>query len=187
MIGSGGAGKSTFARRLGERLGLEVIHLDKVYWRAGWVEPPKDEWRRKVEELLGGEAWVMDGNYSGTLGVRLAACDTVVFLDLPRLVCLWRVLKRALTYRGASRPDMAEGCQERVNAEFLLWVWNYRKRSRPKVLALLQEQAHTKRVVRLRSAAEVERFLSLCGSAAGGEGSRTRGGEGAQEGGAGAV
>ncbi|MBV9923729.1 MAG: DNA topology modulation protein [Acidobacteria bacterium] len=163
VIGSGGAGKSTFARRLGERLGLPVIHLDRAYWRPGWVEPPKDEWRRTVEELCAGEAWVMDGNYSGTLDVRLAACDTVIFLDLPRAVCTWRIVKRSLRYKGTSRPDMGEGCHEQLNKDFLiflLWVWNYPRRSRPKVLERLGALAESKRIYRLRSSAEAEKFLA---------------------------
>jgi adenylate kinase family enzyme len=163
VIGSGGAGKSTFARRLGARLGLPVIHLDRAYWLAGWVEPPKDEWRVKVEEMCAGERWVLDGNYSGTLDVRLAACDTVIFLDLPRALCTWRVLKRAFVYWNRSRPDVAEGCRENLNWEFLLWVWNYPKRSRPKVLARLEEHASEKQVVTLRSSVEVERFLAKVG------------------------
>jgi adenylate kinase family enzyme len=163
VIGSGGAGKSTFARGLGARLGLPVIHLDRVYWRAGWVETPKDEWRRKVEELCAGDSWVMDGNYSGTLDFRLDACDTVIFIDLPRAVCTWRIVKRSLMYRGTSRPDMGEGCREQLNKDFLvflLWVWNYPRRSRPKVLRLLEEKAGGKQVYTLRSSAEVERFLA---------------------------
>lgn len=160
VIGSGGAGKSTFSRRLGERLGLEVIHLDMAYWLPGWVEPPQDEWARKVDEFCQRESWVMDGNYSGTLEARLAACDTVIFLDLPRTVCVWRVLKRRVMYRRARRPDVAEGCPETVNAEFLLWVWNYPVRSRPKALALLEKHGGGKRIVHLRSSAEAERFLN---------------------------
>ena len=159
VIGSGGAGKSTFSRRLGERLGLEVIHLDKMFWRPGWVEPSKEEWRQKVEELCAREAWVMDGNYSGTLDARLAACDTVVFLDLPRVVCVWRVFKRVVTYRDGTRPDMAEGCREKFDVKFLLWVWNYPERTRPKVLALLERHREGKSIVRLGSSAEVEEFL----------------------------
>jgi adenylate kinase family enzyme len=160
VIGSGGAGKSTFARRLGSLLDIPVIHLDVEHWGPGWVEPPKDLWRRRVEELVGGEAWIIDGNYSGTLDVRLAACDTVIFLDLPRSVCLWRVLKRALMYKGSSRPDMAEGCREKLNSSFLVWIWNYPSRTRPKVVELLKRHSQTKRVVRLRSRAEVEKFLA---------------------------
>jgi adenylate kinase family enzyme len=164
VIGSGGAGKSTFALRLGEALGLPVVHLDSCYWQPGWVEPPKDAWLKTVEGLLGREAWVMDGNYSGTLPVRLAACDAVIFLDLPRPVCLWRIVKRSFMYRRRSRPDMAEGCPETLSMEFVRWVWGYPKRSRPKVIRLLEEHAKSKQVVRLRSRAEVRDFLARAGA-----------------------
>lgn len=160
VIGSGGSGKTTLARRLGARLGLEVVHLDALYWQAGWVEPPPEVWRERVTELALRGSWVMDGNYSGTLEQRLAACDTVVFLDLPRTLCLWRVLKRSFTYRGRSRPDMAAGCPEQLTLDFLLWVWRYPARSRPKVLRLLAAYAEGRRVVCLRSRAEVEEFLA---------------------------
>lgn len=160
VIGSGGAGKSTFAGRLGSLLGLPVIHLDAYYWKPGWVEPPKDSWLETVEGLLARDSWVMDGNYSGTLPVRLRACDAVVFLDLPRAVCLWRVVKRSILYRRRRRPDMAEGCPEQFSLEFLRWVWGYPKRSRPKALRLLEEEARGKQIVRLRSRAEVREFLA---------------------------
>jgi len=159
VVGSGGAGKSTFSRALGGALGLPVIHLDAHYWRAGWVEPTQDEWRATVAALVAGEGWVMDGNYSRTLVPRLAACDTVIFLDLPRWLCLWRVLARAWRYRGRSRPDMAQGCPEKMDATFLKWVWDYPNRSRASVLALLATAGHA-RVVRLRSRGEVARFLA---------------------------
>jgi len=165
VIGSGGAGKSTFARRLGRALGSEVIHLDAHYWQPGWVETPEHEWRGVVERLLGGESWVMDGNFSGTLEARLGACDTVIFLDMPRLLCLWRVIKRALLYRGRRRPDMAAGCREQLNWEFLRWVWAYPKRSRKKVNRLLEKNAGGKRVIRLHSRREVEEFLARVESA----------------------
>ena len=164
VIGPGGAGKSVLARRLGERLQIEVVHLDKCYWRPGWIETPKDEWRRTVEELLGRDSWIMDGNYSGTLGLRFEACDTVVFLDLPRTLCLWRVFKRLLMYRNAGRPDMAEGCRERFSPEFARWIWNYPRRTRPKVVELLESGSHGKRIVWLRSRAEVEKFLAAQGT-----------------------
>lgn len=167
VIGSGGAGKSTLSRRLGEILGVEVIHLDVQHWKPGWAEPTKEEWRRKVGELVSRESWVIDGNYGGTMEMRLEACDTVVFLDLPRLLCIWRVLKRVVTYRDGVRPDMAEGCRERFDLKFLRWVWDYPVRTRPKVVELLGAHARTKNVVWLRSRADVEKFLA---DAARGEG-----------------
>lgn len=160
IIGSGGAGKSTFARWLGAALDIEVIHLDAHYWLPGWVEMPKPDWQQRVEELTRRDAWVMDGNYSGTFDVRLAACDTIIFLDIARTVCLWRICKRWLKYRNRRRPDMGVGCNEQLNLEFIQWVWNYPQRSRPKVMALLQACDQSKRVFHLQSQADVESFLA---------------------------
>jgi adenylate kinase family enzyme len=159
VIGSGGSGKSTLAARLGEAAGLPVHHLDALYWRPGWVAPPPEEWKATVAALAARPAWIMDGNYGGTLDERLAACDTAVFLDLPRTVCMARVIRRSLRYRGRSRPDMAPGCPEQVTGEFLRWIWRYPIDRRPTVLRKLAAVAHEKRVVRLRSTREVERFL----------------------------
>jgi len=160
VIGSGGAGKSVFASRLGALLKIEVLHLDRFYWRSGWSEPPKDQWQKTVDELLRRDAWIMDGNYSGTLARRVDACDTVIFLDLPRVLCIWRVLKRALIYRNDIRPDMAEGCPEKFNLEFIGWVWNYSTRSRPKIVEVLRSNSERKNIVWLRSPSEVESFLA---------------------------
>ncbi len=159
VIGSGGAGKSAFAVRLGQTLNITVIHLDALYWQPGWVELPKDVWRQRVTALLQQEAWIMDGNYSGTLDLRLAACDTVIFLDLARTVCLWRVLRRQMMYWNEVRPDMGAGCPERVTLEFVRWVWDYPHSVRPKVLARLRAYEQSKRIIRLRSQVEVEEFL----------------------------
>ena len=163
VIGPGGSGKSTLAARIGERTGLPVIHLDALYWRAGWVPTPKDEWTRTVSELVTRDAWVMDGNYGGTLDLRLSACDTVIFLDVPRLVCIWRVLKRRALFHRRTRPDMGDRCPERLTWEFLTWLWTYPRRHRPGVLQRLTAVAREKRVVVLTSPAEVERFLAGLG------------------------
>src|SRR3989338_1002761 len=94
VIGSAGAGKSTFAKRLHEKLGLPLIHLDQHYWRPGWVKPEKIEWERKVKELLGGESWIIDGNYRSTLHLRLPAADAIIFLDFSRWRCFWGIVRR---------------------------------------------------------------------------------------------
>jgi adenylate kinase family enzyme len=159
VIGPGGAGKSTLAVRLAERTGLPLIHLDALYWRAGWQEPPNEEWAAKVEELIQGERWIMDGNYSRTLDVRLAACDTVIFLDPPRLRCLWRVLRRRVRFHGRTRPDMVAGCPEQLPWAFLAWIWRYPVNRRPQVLQKLSNLRPEQRAVVLRSDGEVEDFL----------------------------
>ena len=160
VIGSGGAGKSTFARQLGKYLRIDVVHLDALYWKPDWVESSKEEWATTIDNVVRRDAWIMDGNYSGTLAPRIDASDTVIFLDLPRVVCTWRVLKRSLQYRNATRPDMAHGCNERLNLDFLRWIWSYPSRSRPKVLALLKDHGANKQIVHLRTRTQVRKFLA---------------------------
>jgi adenylate kinase family enzyme len=159
VIGSGGSGKSTFAAALGARTGLPVVHLDRHYWQAGWVPTPADAWQRAVAAIVAGEAWIVDGNYSGTLDLRLARADTVVLLDLPRWLCLARVVGRWLQHLGRTRADMAPGCPERLTGEFLTWIWTYPTRRRPAILRRLAALPPTTRVVRLRSRRAVARFL----------------------------
>lgn len=160
VIGPSGAGKSTLAKRLGARLGLPLIHLDMLYWAAGWKPMPDAEWRVLVTQLAARERWIMDGNYGGTLDLRLPACDTVVFLDVPRWLCLARVFWRRIRYFRATRPDMAQGNRERVTWEFVVWIWTYRRRRRPHVLRRLAELPPDRRVFVLRSRREVDAFVS---------------------------
>lgn len=160
IIGSSGAGKSTFARRLGLISGLKVIHLDRLHWRPNWAEPSKEEWKRIVADALKGDSWIMDGNYGGTMKMRLAACDTVIFLDMPRWLCVYRVIRRSTIYRKAARPDMADGCEERFDWDFVKWVWQYPTRSKPRVESLLSAVPSSTKVIRLSSKVQVEQFLS---------------------------
>jgi adenylate kinase family enzyme len=160
IIGSGGAGKSTLARRLGDATRIEVIHLDKLHWKPNWTSPPKEEWRKTVEEQLKKETWIIDGNFGGTMEMRLWACDTVIYLDFPRTICFYRALKRAVKYYNKTRPDMGEGCNERIDFEFLHWVWNFPKTTKPVIEERLKRLADGKTIIRLRSPLEVEDFLS---------------------------
>ena len=159
VVGPGGAGKSTLARRLGPLLGAPVVHLDAEYWRPGWAEPDADAWRDRVAALVARDAWVMDGNFGGTLAARVRRADTVVFLDVHPLRCLARVVRRRWTYRGRPRPDMAEGCAEKLDLEFVRWVLTYRWRARPRVRRLLAEAGPALRVVVLRTPREVAAWL----------------------------
>jgi len=158
VIGSGGAGKSTFAVRLGKALDLDVIHLDRLYWKPNWIETPKDEWKETVDEVLKRDSWIMDGNYSGTRETRIRSCDTVILLDIPRSVCLYRILKRVMLYRNKTRPDMAEGCRERFDWDFIKWVWNYPNGTLVRVLDELDSHSD-KKVVILRSTRQIDGFF----------------------------
>jgi adenylate kinase family enzyme len=162
IIGSSGSGKSTLARQLGETLSLPIIHLDKHFWHPGWVGTPPQDWEEKIRQFAVGESWIIDGNYRSTLDVRLQMADTVVFLDLPRWLCTRRATKRRFQYLNRQRPDIAEGCQERVFdptfPRFIQWVWNYPNRARPNVLKSLKSLPADKQFIWLRTNHEVKRF-----------------------------
>jgi adenylate kinase family enzyme len=161
VIGSCGAGKSTVARQIAARTGLPLVHLDRVFWRPGWVPVSEAAFDAELAKLLAEERWVMDGNYSRTMPTRMAVADTVVFLDVPRRVCLFRVARRQLTYLGRSRPDMTPGCRERINAELLRWIWTYPTRRRAAVLERLADfERRGGTSVVLRNATETNRFLA---------------------------
>ena len=159
IIGCGGAGKSTLARQLGEKLNIPVIHLDKLFWNPGWVEKSKEEFDALHEQELAKEKWIMDGNFNRTMPERIARCDTVIYLDFSRIACLFGVLKRVLTTYGKVRPDMGEGCPERIDFEFLKWVWNYNKNKRERNYKLLNEAQHAETIV-LKNRRMVRKFLA---------------------------
>ena len=159
VIGSGGAGKSTVSVELGRRTGLPVIHLDREFWRPGWEPTPDDEWAARVRELVAGDRWIIDGNYGGTMPLRFERADTVVFLDLPRVVCLLSVIWRSIRHLRTPRPDMSEGNPEKLDPAFLQWIWNYPHRNRPGVLDRLEQLPPSTQVVRLTSRRAMREWL----------------------------
>lgn len=158
IIGCGGAGKSTLARQLGEKLGLPVVHLDKLFWKPGWVQVSQEEFDDLHRMELAKDRWIMDGNFNRTMPERIARCDTIIYLDFSRFACLRGVLKRVLTTYGTVRPDMGEGCPERIDWEFLKWVWNFNKNKRQRYYQLLNEVTHAETIV-LKNRRAVKRFL----------------------------
>lgn len=164
VLGCCGAGKSTFARRLGEKLGLPVFHLDRLFWRLGWKKASREEFDAELGRILKKDEWILDGNYKRTLPERLKYADGVVFLRYPRSVCLWRVLKRRLEYacpRRKPRPDAAPGCPERLTPDFLRFIWDYNREMLPRVLADLENASCRVSVLQFRHPREAERYL-LC-------------------------
>ena len=157
-IGSPGSGKSTLARELAKRTGLPLVHLDTEYWHPGWVETAADSWAERIDELVQRDSWIIDGNYGGSLRQRLAAADTVILLDYPTRVCLWRILLRWRAFRGQSRPDMPENCPERLDMKFLYYVLMFRTGKRPRNEVLLAN--FSGELLRFTSPVQLARWLA---------------------------
>ena len=154
-----GSGKSTFARRLGERLGIEPVHLDSIAWKPGWVVAPDGEIQAKISDVLLRERWIIEGSYSRHLfHERLRLADTVVFFDVNRFVCFFNAVKRRFQYRNQTRPDMGAGCPEKFDLEFAWWIlWlapRGRKRKRAIVAGL-----EGKNVAVIRNRKQADAFL----------------------------
>ena len=157
VIGSPAAGKSTFAHKLAESVGLPLIHLDAEYHLPGWIEPEEHVWDARLDELLAGESWIIDGNFGSSLKCRLARADTVCVLDYPTILCLWRVVKRITSLHGRVRPDAAPGCPEDYDWGFLHYIADFRRRKRPGVERDLA--TFTGEIVRFRRPSDAHDFL----------------------------
>lgn len=142
VLGGPGSGKSTIAIALGQKTGLPVYHMDQIHWCSGWVPRETEDKDRMTCEVHARERWIFEGGHSRTMPERLARADTVFWLDLPVGLRYWRVFKRWLTYRGDTRPDLPAGCPERLDWEFLSYIWTSRVRTRARIERLLAEQRH---------------------------------------------
>ena len=158
VIGSPGSGKSTLSHALAKRSGLPLHHLDRMFWLPGWIERDRSEGRVELADVLAQDRWIIDGNYGSTLPSRIARADTVVWLDYPTALCLGRALRRWWMHRGRSRPDMTEGCPERLDGEFLLYILNFRRAWRERNATALAGFGGT--VVRLSGPAETDAWLA---------------------------
>lgn len=162
IIGSPGSGKSTLSRALAARTGLPLVHLDQLHWEAGWTEPEESVWRARVARAAEGESWIIDGNYGGTMAPRLARADLVLWLDFPTALCLWRLGKRIAGNYGRVRPDMTEGCPEKLDWGFVWYVARFRRDGRSRLLAALPSA--TGRVIQIERPAVLDALQASRGT-----------------------
>ncbi len=123
VLGYSGAGKSTLAGILADYYDIPVLHLDSVGWTYGWQVRDREERKKIVKEFMKNESWVIDGNYNSLfLRERLEQADRIFILSFNRFFCLKSAFKRYFTYKGKTRPDMAEGCEEKMDIKFIFWI-----------------------------------------------------------------
>ena len=154
VIGCPGSGKSTVSRALHNKTGIPLYHLDMMYWNADKTTVEKSVFLERLSAVLEKDAWIIDGNYGSTMELRMAACDTVIFLDYPLDVCLDGIRER----RGKPRSDMP-WIETEEDEEFIEFIKSYNEQQKPKVLELLKKYAD-KNIIIFRSREQVDAFLN---------------------------
>lgn len=168
IVGGSGSGKSTLARLLSQYTGLPVHHMDQIQWMPGWVSRSRSERIELSHAVERGDAWIFEGNFTSTFDNRAARADTLIWLDLPVGLRLWRVTWRLVRYYGQERPDMAVGCTEGLHSEtwpFYRWIWDTRQTHRVRFKTLIAGHPHLK-VHHLTSRSDVTQFMQRMSGAA---------------------
>lgn len=146
VIGSPGAGKSTFSRKLRDKTNLPLYYLDMLWHKADKTTVSQAEFDDRLCEILQQEQWIIEGNFSRTLEMRLQACDTVFLLDFPVEVCLSGVESRI----GKKRVDMP-WIETKFDEEFKQWILDFPNIRLPKIYALLEKYKDDKEIIIFKS------------------------------------
>ena len=166
IVGTAGSGKSTFARLLAEKMNVPYIQLDELHWKPNWTESTDEELFPKLKNALSSERWVLDGNYTRTIPIKWKRVQTVIYLDLPFLIVLYRIISRSLL-RSIKNEELWHGNKETVwkhlftRDSMILWTIRTFHKNREKYEELFgkEEYSHIK-FVRLRTRKEVKDFLN---------------------------
>ena len=134
VIGSPGAGKSVFSKALADKTGLPLYHLDNLYWRADRTHITRDELTQKLCNIMQSDEWIIDGNYTGTMEMRMKEADTVFFLDFPSEICIDGIKSRV----GKPRDDIP-WTEDKIDEEFFQFVKAFGEETRPRIERLLSE------------------------------------------------
>lgn len=159
IVGCNGAGKSVFAKKLKKLTGLPLYHLDHIYWKPGWIEQSRAVFDRELAKILEREQWITDGNFSRTMDVRFKSADTVFFLDFPVWLCLLQIIKRIMMSYGRSRDDMAAGCPENFDLDFLAHVAKFKRVRRPVIVKALEDHAKHCQIFVLKNHRDIKNWL----------------------------
>lgn len=161
IMGQSGCGKSTLAQFLSRKLDLPLLHLDCVHWLPGWVERDRTESAAMVAQFMDAhDSWVIDGNYTRLCRERrLEEADRIIIMIFPRLVCLYRIIKRRMTFAGQTRSSITEGCPEKIDAEFLWWIlWKGRDRKHREGYRSAME-LYSEKITLLKNQRDLDRFM----------------------------
>ena len=165
IIGCAGSGKTYLTLKLAQKVDLPIIHLDQYAWKPNWERIDFEELKKMHHELCKKDAWIMEGIYFKLLRERVEHADVVIFLDMPRSVCLWNVIKRSIFNSGKIIEGNPQGCIQNIFSfkflEFLQWIWNFKHKHRQDVLNVLEECKNSKQMYVIKSREELNELIHV--------------------------
>lgn len=166
IVGSSGSGKSTLATRIGEITGLRVVHIDRIYWKPNWEMRTQDEITKLVAKETSTDGWVFEGNNSATHELRAQKANIIIYLNIPRYVCLYRVIKRSILGQisqrltGHKRQCLADGCEEKITLNLIKWVWEFPEKNKEKLKRLFETAPKHTITITINNNEQIENFLT---------------------------
>lgn len=154
VIGSPGSGKSTFSRKLRDKTHLPLYYLDMIWHKSDQTNVSREDFDMKLEEIMKGNQWIIDGNYQRTLEVRITECDTIFLLDIPLNDCL----KGAKSRIGKQREDLP-WIENTFDEEFKQWIIDFPKTQLPQIYELLEKYQMDKDIIIFKSREEIDQYL----------------------------
>lgn len=162
VVGCSGGGKSTLSMEIAKRFGLSYVSLDRdVRWLPGWMQRDRVKQINIIASRILEDRWIMDGTSTSTFDIRLPRTDFVIWVRMPRLLCIWGAISRWAKWIGRTRPEMAPGCTEKIDWEFLRFIWTFEEKFVPRIVAGISEHGPDVPVFQLKSRRQMRELLDL--------------------------
>ncbi len=160
IIGNAGSGKSTLSLKLHNITGLPVYHLDQYFWLPNWQEPDRTTFEKIHNQLCDRENWIIEGVATRFFAYRAQKADILIFLDTPRWLCLYRVIRRAIKHFGKEHAFSPKGCPEKgPDIKFLKFIWKFNTLRKPHIKQILQKHKGIKPTFLVKNKQELQQCI----------------------------
>lgn len=163
VAGYSSSGKSTFSKRLSKHYGIDVLHIDTIFFGPNWVERDRDTVEKEINEFMKRDQWIIDGQYRSLATHRYDQCDQLFLFDFNRFKCLYGAIKRRIKYHNQNRDSIAEGCKEKLNLSFIWWILYEGRKKDSKALMKLYKEKYKHKAVVFKNRKQVNKYLKSIG------------------------
>jgi adenylate kinase family enzyme len=159
VVGYSSSGKSTFSKRLSKHYGIDVLHIDTIFFGPNWIKRDPKEVEQEIYDFMYKKEWIIDGQYRHLATERYEQCDQLFLFDFNRFKCLYGAIKRRIKYHNQNRDSIAKGCKERLNLSFLWWILFSGRKKDSKALMKLYKQKYKHKAIVFKNRRQVNKYL----------------------------